>query len=199
MKRLQHYLFLLLVLASSQVFGQLSSKAVFFGGPTYQFASLTQVGSPAPTYSPHYGLGFGMDYILMHSNDQASIGINPNANICFSFSNLYGFDFFTSMPVYMLARLGAGSTPYNEQKIGIGGGIGGSFSYLATPVSSGDMLKTSFINPGALAELQFRYRGGNIVLRFNWSLAKSTQNIELGNNSFAFRMGVSALSIFYNF
>jgi hypothetical protein len=143
-----------------------------------------------------------MDYVLMHSNDQASIGINPNANICFSFNNFYGIDFFTSVPVYMLARLGAGSTPYNEQKIGIGGGIGGSFSYLATTASGGGSvgtLKTSFINPGAMAELQFKYRGGNIVLRFNWSLAKSTQDLEFGNSVFPYRMGVSALSIFYNF
>ena len=161
------------------------------------------MGSPSVQLSAHYGAGIGMDYVLMHSNDQVSLGINPNINLCFQFSNLYGISFLGTAPVYMLARLGAGSTPYNEQKFGIGAGIGGSYSYIATSYAGGGssgVFKTGFFNPGAVVELQFNTRVTNYLFRFNWSLLKPVREVELGvNQTFPFNLGVTGVAIYTSF
>jgi hypothetical protein len=176
---------------------QLSEKATFFGGMSYQFIGITPLGSPTPNYIGMYGLGMGMDYVLMHSNDVASLGINPNVNACLQFSS-YGLSFFGNVPLYLLARVGAGATPFNEQKIGIGAGIGGSYSYLFTTTTGGNF-STSFLNPGAIVELGINTRGSSYLFRFNWSLTKPTREVEIDGSSYAYRMGVLGFGIFYHF
>jgi hypothetical protein len=181
---------------------QLAEKASFFGGMTYQFIGITPLGQPRPIYASMYGLGAGMDYVLMHSNDVASLGINPNANVCLQISSFSGLSFFANAPVYLLARLGSGATPFNEQKVGIGAGIGGTYSYLFTTLSANGVpssFSTSFLNPGAIAEFSLRTRGSNYLFRFNWSLLKPTRNFESGSSSFPVRLGVLGLGIFYTF
>jgi hypothetical protein len=181
---------------------QLAEKASFFGGMTYQFIGLRPLGSPAPTYTSLYGLGMGMDYVLMHSNDVVSVGINPNVNACLQFSSYYGLSFFANAPVYLLARVGSGATPFNEQKFGLGAGIGGTYSYLFTTVNAGgsnNNFSTGFMNPGAIVEMSIHSRNSNYLFRFNWSLLKPTRNVEIGSNSYPVRMGVLGLGIFYTF
>jgi hypothetical protein len=188
----------LLCLVGLQLQAQFAEKATFFGGMTYQFIGITPLGSPQPTYASLYGLGAGMDYVLLHSNDVVSLGVNPNVNLCLQFSSYYGLSFFGNVPVYMLARVGAGATKFNEQKVGIGAGIGGSYSYLYSNSGSG-ALSTSFINPGAIVEFALRTRASNYLFRFNWSLLKPTRTLEYGTSSFDARVGVLGLGIFYNF
>lgn len=187
----------LLMLVTLSGKAQLSEKATLFGGMTYQFIGVTPLGSPSPNYLGMYGLGFGMDYVLLHSNDVVSLGINPNANACLQFSS-NGISFFGNAPVYLLARAGAGSTPFNEQKVGIGAGIGGSFSYLFSTTTSGNF-STSFINPGAIVELGLNTRGSSYLFRFNWSLAKPIKEVGIGGSSYEYRMGVLGFGIFYHF
>ncbi len=178
---------------------QFAEKASFFGGMTYQFIGITPLGSPSPSYANLYGLGAGMDYILMHSNDVVSLGINPNLNACLQFNSFSGLSFFANAPVYLLARVGSGSTPFNEQKVGIGAGIGGSYSYLYSGGGGGTPFSVGFLNPGAIVEFSLRTRGSNYLFRFNWSLLKSTQDIEVNNNKLPYRVGVLGVGIFYNF
>ncbi len=181
---------------------QLKEKASFFGGMTYQFIGITPLGSPSPSYANMYGLGAGMDYVLLHSNDVLSLGINPNVNACLQFSSFYGLSFFANAPVYLLARVGSGATPFNEQKVGLGAGIGGSYSYLYTQVTAGGgslPFSSAFLNPGAIVEFSLRTRGSNYLFRFNWSLLKPTREVEIGANKYPFRMGVLGLAIFYTF
>ena len=179
-------LFFSLCLASQ---AQLSEKANFFGGMTYQFIGITPLGSPSPSYANLYGLGAGMDYVLLHSNDVVSLGVNPNVNACLQFNSFYGLSFFANAPVYMLARVGSGATPFNEQKFGIGAGIGGSYSYLYS-ASGGTPFSVGFLNPGAIVEMSLRTRGSSYLFRFNWSLTKSFHDIEIGNQSLPSRVGV---------
>ena len=203
MKRYLFCLFGLAFLLGGNLQAQFASKAVLFGGITYQFVGINPVGSPSTQLSAHYGFGLGMDYILMHSNDQVSLGINPNANLCFQFNSFYGISFFGNAPVYMLARLGAGSRPFNEQKVGIGAGIGGTYSYHATTYSAGSssgVFKTGFVNPGAVVEFQFNTRASNYLLRFNWSIMKPTREVDLGGTqTIPVNMGVTGLAVFYTF
>lgn len=174
---------------------QFAEKATFHGGITYQFVGFSQVGSPVPSLAYVYGVGAGMNYVLAHSNDVVSLGINPNANLCFQLSSYSGLTFLGSVPAYMLARLGAGATPFNEQKFGIGAGIGGSASYFT---STGGP-RTFFFNPGAVAELSLRTRGSNYLFRFNWSLMRQTKEVDFGNGPRDYSIGLTGISIFYTF
>jgi hypothetical protein len=183
---------LLSLLLTISLKAQLSSKANFFGGMTYQMIGLREVGAPTPNYlGPFYGLGFGMDYVLVHSNDQISLGINPNIDLSVQLQPS-AFGVFVTTPTYLLCRVGAGATPFNEQKFGIGLGIGGSYSFT---YQSYYPLKLGFLNSGAVAELAFK----SYLFRVNWSLQKPTKRIDVSNTSFLASVSVFGLSIFYNF
>jgi hypothetical protein len=187
----------LLLLLVIQVQGQIAEKANFFGGISYQFVGLTAPNATVANPMFYvYGLGAGMDYVLAHSNDVISLGINPNANLCFQLSNYYGLNLLASVPTYMLARVGAGATPFNEQKFGIGAGIGGSGSYFLSSIG----INTLFFNPGAVVEMSLRTRGSNYLFRFNWSLMKPTSNVDFGGATpVPYRVGLTGISIFYTF
>lgn len=184
--------------------GQLADKATFFGGFTYQIVSMTPQGQPNPWQNYFYGLSLGMNYVIAHSNDQVSLGVNPNFNFSFLFSNISGTSLLAQGPVFLLARFGAGATPYNEQKFGIGAGIGANYSYMLhrtffTDPSGVQSLEVSqgFLNPSAVVEIGFKSRFSDYLFRFNWSLAKPTH--ELGLQKIPFRMGSAGLGILYTF
>jgi hypothetical protein len=191
---------------ASSARAQLADKATFHGGITYQIVSMTPLGSPSPWRAPFYGLGLGMNYTLLHSNDQISLGINPNANFSFVFSNLFGTSLFAQAPVFLLARLGAGCTPYNEQKFGLGVGVGATYSFMLYSQNfvdqSGNLyrarIKEGWVNPSAIVELSIRSRASSYLFRFNWSLLRPTLEIDDINNLPA-RFGVAGLSIAYTF
>lgn len=186
---------------------QFADKATFFGGFNYQFVSLTPQGSPSPDRLPFYGLGLGMDYVMLHSNDQISLGINPNANFSFVFNSLSGVSLLAQAPVFLLARIGANSTPYNEQKFGIGAGIGATYTYMLLSQNFFDQfgnpigslrLKEGWVNPSAVVEVNLKTRFSDYVFRFSWSLAQPTREIE-ELQGYPYRFGVANLSIMYSF
>lgn len=185
---------------------QLADKATFHGGLTYQFISMTPQGSPSPWRIPFYGLSLGMNYTLLHSNDQVSLGINPNMNFSFVFSSTFGTSLLAQAPVFLLARLGAGCTPYNEQKVGIGAGIGANYSFMLHRQNFVDQsgnfysvqLKEGWVNPSAVVELAIRSRFSSYLFRFNWSLLRPTRELEDINNLPA-SFGAAGLSIVYTF
>lgn len=176
---------------------QLAEKATLFGGITYQFVGLTDVTSNTTTAFYSYGLGLGMDFVLAHSNDVVSIGVNPNANLCFQLNSFTGFSFLGAVPVYMLARVGAGATPFNEQRFGIGAGIGGSASYFTTTYGP----RAFFMNPGAVVELNLNLRSSSYLFRFNWSLLRPTQELDINRSGtpYPYRIGLTGLSIMSTF
>ncbi|MEM0995795.1 MAG: hypothetical protein AAGN35_01890 [Bacteroidota bacterium] len=185
---------------------QLRDKATFHGGFTYQFVSMTPQGSPSPWRIPFYGLSLGMNYTLLHSNDQVSLGINPNGNFSFIFSSLFGTSLQAQAPVFLLARVGAGATPYNEQKFGIGAGIGATYTYMLHSQIFQDnlgnlynvRLTEGWVNPSAVVEIGLKTRFSNYLFRFNWSLIRPTLIVpEL--NDLPVRFGTAGLSILYTF
>ena len=188
---------------------QLADKATFFGGFTYQIVSMTPQGSPSPWRFPFYGLSLGMDYVLLHSNDQFSLGVNPNGNFSFIFSSAFGTSLLAQAPVFLLARAGSGATPYNDQKVGVGAGIGANYTYMlhTTPVydNLGTYLgslrvREGFLAPSAIVELAIKSRFSNYLFRFNWTLMRPTKEVEdLGTSPIPFRFGAAGLSILYTF
>jgi hypothetical protein len=194
---------LILFGTSSYTLAQIKDKATFYGGFTYNVVTLQPPTSTDRTTFFYYGLSGGMDYVLLHSNDVVSLGINPNVTACVQFDAFNGLSFLGQAPVYLLARLGAGATPYNEQKFGIGAGIGVNSSFLAqrVQVNSGGQVKINqtFFNPSAVAELSINARNWNYIFRVNWSLYKPTHDIRIGVDSFPFQYGTAGLGILYNF
>ncbi|HHG85671.1 MAG TPA: hypothetical protein ENJ82_13060 [Bacteroidetes bacterium] len=177
---------------------QLADKATLHGGFSYQFVTLTPLGSSQKFLFPYYGLSLGMNYVLAHSNDQASIGISPTGNISFSFSN-YGINLMLQAPVYLTARLGAGATPYNEQKFGIGAGIGSVFTYMVSPTGlTNSRLRQGWVNPSAMGELSIKTRFSNYLFRVNWSLFSPTVEVDDLNGD-EIQFGNWGISILYNF
>lgn len=194
---------------ASQGRAQLADKATFFGGFTYQIVSMTPQGSPSPWRFPFYGLSLGMDYVLLHSNDQFSLGANPNANFSFIFSSTFGTSLLAQAPVFLLARYGSGSTPYNEQKFGLGAGIGANYTYMLHTTAIYDQngvyqgslrINEGFVAPSAIVELAIKSRFSNYLFRFNWSLMKPTKEVDdLSTQPIPFRFGAAGLSILYTF
>lgn len=177
-----------------------SDKMMFHGGFAYQFVTVKAEFQPVSARQLNYlyGLTGGMNYILAHSNDQVSIGINPNANLGFSFINTgtsTGVAFLGQVPVFLLARLGANATPYNSTKVGIGAGLGTVFSYWYASASGFNQISEPFYNPSAMAELNIKGRSSDYSLRFNWSLYRPKSEID----GLRYEMGTSAFSIVYSF
>jgi hypothetical protein len=184
---------------------QLRDKATFHGGFSFQFARINPQATPTNWTYPFYGLSLGMNYVLLQSNDQVSLGINPNANFAFSFSSLFGTRLFVQTPAFLLARLGAGSTPYNEQKFGIGAGVGAVYNYMNTTDSYAGgggayiaQIKQGWVNPSAVVELALNTRFSNYLFRFNWSLLSPTHVME-EHGDLPGRFGALGLSILYTF
>ena len=173
-----------------------ADKAMFYGGFSYQFINIRDQTQPVGSvgFSYYYGVAGGMNYVLAHSNDQVSLGINPNANLSFSFSPS-GLSFLGQAPVFLLARLGAGSTPYNTTKFGIGAGIGCNFSYLYEPSNGFTQISKGFYNPSAIVELNLKGRSSDYSLRFNWSIYRPAVDLFGGS----YEIGSTGLSIVYRF
>jgi len=185
---------------------QLRDKATFFGGFNYQIVGMTPQGQPSPWRFPFYGMGVGMDYVLLHSNDQFSLGVNPNAHFSFIFSSAFGTSLLAQAPVFALARVGSGATPYNEQKVGVGAGIGLNYTYMRHSTSVVDQnnnlyllrINEGFLAPSAVVEFAIRSRVSDYLFRFNWTLMRPTLEVE-GFNNIPFRFGTGGLSIMYTF
>ena len=191
------------LLLSQPAQSQLADKATFFGGFGYHIVSTRVPNEPRAFPNFFYGLALGMDYVLLHSNDQVSLGVNPNLNFCFSFGTFSGVSLLAQTPVFLLARVGAGATPYNEQKVGIGAGIGVNSSYLLHDDFNFDRkYRQLFFNPSAVAELTIRTRASDYIFRFNWSLFKPVHEVEplsgVGPDQ-ELHFGVAGLSIVYSF
>lgn len=172
-----------------------SDKFMWDAGFTYQFL---REESSYPATSPavdvnllsFYGLTGGMNYVVWHSNDKVSLLANPGALVSVS---LYGggLSLFLQAPSYMALHVGAGSTPFNEQKFGVGAGLGvvPSYVYYKTFGFPSQQYKTTMLNPGAMGEITIQGRASLYKIRANWSLSKSARdidNLHLSYSTFGF-------------
>ena len=161
---------------------QLSGRLVNHTGFVYEFTRADPLPANiiANLYD-FYTLQIGTYYTLLHTeNDVASLGIDPSLHFGFNFFNTgtnVAFDITTQVPVLLLGRYGALSSPFNSQRFGIGGGIGFKYTYLSKGVGinqrTGEVVKerASFVSPMAAAEITFPFQGQLITLRGLFSIA----------------------------
>jgi hypothetical protein len=165
-----------ILLSWSTIVPAQSDRLLPHGGFTYQFITLRARVTNATALGYYYGLTGGINYVLMHSNDQVAIGVDPNAVISISLSN-FGTSLLLQTPVYFTARVGAGCTPFNESKIGVGVGVGPNFTFINE--SNGvSRSRATFFSPTAMGELCIRTRGSDYLLRVNFTPFQTTSEFD---------------------
>ena len=123
--------FLVCLLASS-LQAQLSDRLVPHFGFMLEILTLEQddVPNPSSFNANFYTVGVGTYYVMSHSNDRLSVGLDPSIQI--GLQGLNGsIDWTFQAPVFLMGRFGAFATPYNTQKIGLGAGVGVVTSYVS--------------------------------------------------------------------
>ena len=126
-----------------------------------------------------YTIGLGTYYVISHSNDRMSVGLDPSLQL-----GLQGFtgaiDWTVQVPVFLMGRYGAFSTPYNSQSLGIGAGVGLVGSYLAINSPGGrdlDWNQVYFI-PSLMFEVSINPRSGPLTGRIHIPIGKPVYNWE---------------------
>lgn len=157
-----------LVLASlSQLSAQVTDRLVPHFG--YMFSQLIFKNPDFPenrTPVSFNSLSIGTYYTLVQSKDIVSVGLDPNLHLGFNFSNTGQINFYSQLPLFVMGRLGANSTVYNTQKIGLGAGVGLMGTYLRLSGNNGLIM-----NPTAVIEGTLNSRGSNVTGRVMFSLA----------------------------
>lgn len=164
----------LIGLGFSQSQAQIGDKLVPHMGFMYQLVTLQDTfASAAESNLFYYTFNLGTYYTIAHANDIASVGVDASVNFGFNFVNTFSgtrINIFTQTPVFLMGRVGALSTAYNQQKVGFGAGIGGHFTYFS---DKANQIKSDFINPAAMAEVTILSRSGTLTVRGQMALFKT--------------------------
>lgn len=191
----------ILVLASvSQLSAQMTDRLVPHFG--YMFSQINMENSDRTQRFnvPFNAVSIGTYYTLKQAKDIVSLGIDPSLNIGLNFSSAGRLNWFTQLPVFFMGRLGAASTSYNTQKIGIGAGIGfiGSYMSFREPRALIEV-KELYFNPAAVVEGTINSRGSYITGRIQFSLADAKGNGDLFAVDGTFFTNLLSLGIIYGF
>lgn len=159
-------------------FAQLTDKLVPHLGFMYEIVNF-ETGPNAPEDRTfYYTLSLGSYYTISHTNDVASLGIDPSVNFGFNIVGNGYFNFMIQAPVFIMGRLGANATTYNEQKVGIGAGLGGNYTYLSEKLTVNDRRNANFIVPAGVVEATIISRGSPLTVRFHFALSQGSAKLK---------------------
>ena len=190
MQRFGITIFLLLTLGSTQVRAQLSDKMVPHFGFMLERSYATDLENILGDLDWNFStLNIGTYIALAHHKDIVSVGVDPNLHVGLSLPRgpQAGFNLLVKTPVYAMARLGAGATPYNQQNFGIG--VGGGLDFQTLWIT-GDNRRISVATPTVILEATLVSRGSPLTGRFHFSpvdtqaLFRYTGDDPGGNNGF---------------
>ncbi len=121
------------------------------------------------------GFSFGGSYNIKQWKDTWSLNVESNLVFSFNYNNITGTSFYLQVPAYVTGRVGAKSTPYNDQIFGAMLGFGPSLNYLIYPyitqTGAVNRLTPFYFSPTAVAEVLFNPSGrGGTGLRFHANL-----------------------------
>ncbi|MDB4286353.1 hypothetical protein N9933_03540 [bacterium] len=197
-------------MAISAAQAQFTDKLVPHFGYMYTMVTMdgTNLEEGASANYSFNTLGLGTYYTIKHHNDWASFGIDPSINLGLNLSNGSGqINWFTQGSLFFMGRLGANSTKYNTQKIGIGAGIGGVASYLDQKALNGAIdMESFFLNPAAVGEITLNMRGSTLTGRVQLSLSPAVKEGDLVTQDGNFllqnreaKFGTIGLGLIYGF
>lgn len=122
-----------------------------------------------------YGINGGMNYVLTQSNDIFSLSLDVNVGFSFSYNNFLGSTVLLQFPGYLMAKVGATATKYNESLFGFGLGLGGKPMYVNIPYEGFGFqiykLKQWLVLPTACAQLSLNTNSSTYTLRGHVSLS----------------------------
>lgn len=179
----------ILLLIPNLAKAQISDKLVPHTGFMYEIISLqdprnTGVSEFSRAY---YTINLGSYYAMAHKNDIVSVGFDAGVNfgINFPFTQQRGtvVTVVTQVPVFAMARVGALSTTYNQQPLGLGVGIGGVYTFFSDVDNyvAGNKMRAGFVAPAAMAELTLKTRGNTITVRGHVNLLTSNSVLKVDN------------------
>lgn len=194
-------LLLLFLIHSERLSAQIGDRLQFHLGGSYDFLRIQ--GSPGTLFTNYFTITGGGHLNLWHSNDQLSLSVNPNASLGLAFNNYTGFSVFTQIPTLVMLRIGAACTKYNEQKFGVGAGLGLAYTYVQEKSflvgNTFYTLENSLINPVAAAQLTFQNDARILTIRaYSSLLSYAAPFIDTYGNE-QFKYDGYGLAILYNF
>lgn len=197
----------ILLLIPNMAKAQISDKLVPHTGFMYEIISLQDPrGIGVPEFNrAYYTINLGTYYALAHKNDIVSVGVDAGVNfgINFPFTQQRGtvVTVVTQVPVFAMARLGALSTKYNQQPLGLGVGIGGVYTFFndVNNYITGDKIRADFVVPAVLAELTLKTRGNTITVRGHFNLLTSNSLLKGDNRpDLEYNMGNWGVGLIYS-
>lgn len=193
----------IITLGLQQSYAQIGDKLVPHMGFMYQTVVLQDTFASASEFNIfYYTFHLGTYYTIAHANDIASVGVDGSVNFGFNFVNTFSgtrINLFTQVPIWLMGRVGANSTSYNQQKIGLGAGIGGHYTFYSDKLRQE---KASFINPAAMAEVTILSRSGTLTVRGHMALSRAESALKStvsGNEINRLRFGTWGIGLIYGF
>lgn len=185
-----------------------NNKLGFSSGICYDFIPVFFEDNVTPVFSSgalaQYGITLKANYVLVHSNDIASISAASGMHFDFLFSNL-GFGTLLRLPLYALARIGNHATPFNDQPVGLGLGAGFAANYLLQPYLDfngfRDKISQLYLAPTVIAEINWKSRRtGNNGLQFYYNPMNAKGYLSAtAVNPIPIRIGGFGIGLFYSF
>jgi hypothetical protein len=190
MKKIVGILMLFSAIFTHNLSAQSKFEIVPHTGLMYEFIVPTPADSMTPKMSQifsgmpdvwsyitfHVG-GYG---VIAHKNDVVSLGVDAGLNVGLNFRPV-PVSYQLQAPVFFMGRLGAGCTPYNEQKFGIGAGVGAISTFwnqkLVIGGSSGNetiKIQEFFVTPSAVAEVNYL----RSIFRVHFGLYSFTNHVQ---------------------
>lgn len=205
---------LFLGLGINTVQAQFADRLVPHMGFMYEIATIDQGNGPE-TLTAFYNFHIGTYYTIAHYNDIFSVGIDPSLQFGLNFVPVFnGNSQFTRVnyviqaPVFLMGKIGATATAYNQQKVGIAAGIGGNFTYFSQQILDNINLRrsTSYINPSVVVEATIVQRGNPLTGRFHFALARTNSELNFKDvntkdivSTITLPMGNFGLGLIYGF
>lgn len=173
-------LFGLLALILLPAQAQLTDKLVPHMGFMFQVSILDEANGVFETRPNFYSLHLGTYYTLANTeNDVASVGLD--GSVSFGFNIPQGrFAYSLQVPVFLMGRVGALSTPYNQQRFGFGAGLGLAVTNLSYISGSSQVLvrnNATGFTPNAMAQVTLSTGGRPLTVRFHISVAQTSSTL----------------------
>ncbi|MEM6348071.1 MAG: hypothetical protein AAF927_29545 [Bacteroidota bacterium] len=188
-QKLWYLLALSMVLPTFSLQAQLSDHLLPHMGFMRETISLAPESSTIPiNYDalPYNALHIGTYYAIGHINDVFSYGVDGSLQFGVFPQVINGelkLDGIVQTPVYAMVRLGANSTPYNTQRLGIAAGIGGVYSFMSFRTSATQKLRADFFIPDAVFEVTFMSGGNPLTGRLHIGLNDAVFNRQIVNEA----------------
>ncbi|WNJ20931.1 hypothetical protein [Pontibacter sp. G13] len=188
--------------AKAQVQDRLLPHFGFMWEFVQQISNQGTVGESRELFANYYNFAIGTYYVIGHRNDVMSYGVDGTAQFGFNFVGGQ-FNYVAQIPVYLMGRIGANSTPYNMQKFGLSAGFGFHYTYFTQVTGSNIRQKAHIFNPSIVFEATLNSSGNPLTGRVHFtpffSDTKVTQETPVTTLERQVPMGGFGLGLIYGF